>query len=95
VPENADARRLPGPGELRILTVLWENGPSTVREVYEAVSDETGWGYTTALKMLQLMHEKRLVIRDTSNTAHTYAAAASAARTRRAIVDDLLHRVYG
>lgn len=92
---TSESIRLPGPGELLILSTLWENGPSTVRFVYDAISEQTAWGYTTVLKMLQLMHEKGLVIRDTTQIAHTYAAAVPASRTRQALLRDLLSRGFG
>ena len=60
--------------ELNILRILWVNGESTVREVHEALNEEEASGYTTALKMLQVMHQKGLVIRDDSERAHVYSA---------------------
>ena len=60
--------------ELRVLKALWERGPSTVRQVWEALAGERPIGYTTALKMLQIMEEKGLVTRDKSQRAHVYQA---------------------
>ena len=83
-------RRQPTPAELEILRVLWEHGPSTVREVHERSSSERPTGYTTVLKLLQIMTDKGLVRRDESARAHVYAAAlpedddAAAARARPA-----------
>ncbi len=85
---------LPSEGELRLLRALWERGPSTVRAVHEAVARQTGWGYTTVLKLLQIMHGKRLVIRDDSQRTHVYAAAAPPERTRGALVADLAERAF-
>jgi predicted transcriptional regulator len=84
----------PTPAELEILRVLWTRGPSTVREVHEALGDrETG--YTTALKLLQIMAEKGLVARDETARAHVYAARVEEADTQRQLVRELLDRAFG
>lgn len=90
-------RDLPKPteAELAILRVLWERGPSTVREVTEHLQDERGTGYTTALKLMQIMTEKGLVKRDESERSHVYEAVVSAEITQRQLVGDLLERVFG
>ena len=90
-------RILPRPtdAELAILRVLWELGPSTVREVQEALHEERGTGYTTALKLLQIMTEKGLVRRNDSQRTHVYEAAASRDQTQRQLVTDLLERAFG
>ncbi|MCP4898976.1 MAG: BlaI/MecI/CopY family transcriptional regulator, partial [bacterium] len=80
--------------ELAILGVLWERGPSTVREVHEALADHQSVGYTTVLKLMQIMTEKGLVHRDESARAHVYQAAASQERTQRSLVGDLLDRAF-
>ena len=85
----------PTAAELAILRVLWDRGPSTVRDVTEALQDERGTGYTTALKLLQIMTEKGLVRRDESSRAHAYEAVASAETTQRQLVSDLLDRAFG
>ena len=85
--------RKPTDGELAILRVLWTRGPSTVRHVAEALERETG--YTTALKLLQIMTEKGLVRRDETSRTHVYQAAASEAQTQRTLVSDLLDRAFG
>jgi BlaI family penicillinase repressor len=85
--------RKPTDGELAILRVLWTRGPSTVRHVAEALERETG--YTTALKLLQIMTEKGLVRRDESSRTHVYEAAASEDQTQRTLVSDLLDRAFG
>lgn len=85
----------PTEAELAILRVLWDRGPSTVREVTEALQDERGTGYTTALKLLQIMTDKGLVQRDESSRAHAYEAVASAETTQRQLVSDLLERAFG
>jgi BlaI family transcriptional regulator, penicillinase repressor len=89
--------RLPRPtdAELAILHVLWGRGPSTVRQVHEALSDERETGYTTTLKLLQIMAEKELVRRDESDRTHVYAARASEEQTQRQLVQHLLDRAFG
>jgi predicted transcriptional regulator len=86
---------LPTEGELRLLRVLWERGPSTVREVQQALSGAGESGYTTVLKLLQIMHGKGLVIRDESSRTHVYAAAGLPETTQRALVTDLIDRAFG
>ncbi|HYO51700.1 BlaI/MecI/CopY family transcriptional regulator [Archangium sp.] len=86
----------PTDAELGILRVLWERGPSTVREVHEALNkDEEGTGYTTVLKLMQIMTEKGLVKRDESQRAHVYSARATQQKTQRQLVTDLLDRAFG
>lgn len=89
-------RDLPRPtdAELAILRVLWDRGPSTVRDVTEALHEERGTGYTTALKLLQIMTEKGLVQRDDSQRTHVYEAVAPAEVTQRQLVSDLLDRAF-
>jgi predicted transcriptional regulator len=90
-------RDLPRPtdAELAILRVLWERGPSTVRDVTEALFDERGTGYTTALKLMQIMIEKGLVRRDDTQRSHVYEAVAPAEVTQKQLVADLLARAFG
>ena len=85
-------RRKPTDAELAILRVLWTRGPSTVRQVAEAMDREAG--YTTVLKLLQIMTEKRLVVRDESARTHVYQAAYTQDQTERQLVTDLLDRVF-
>jgi len=85
-------RRKPTDAELGILRVLWARGPSTVREVTETLGRDTG--YTTVLKLLQIMTEKRLVRRDESSRTHIYEAAFTQDQTERQVVADLLDRVF-
>jgi predicted transcriptional regulator len=85
----------PTEAELELLRVLWERGPSTVREIHEAAGDEKETGYTTTLKILQKMAEKGLVRRDKSQRSHVYTAALKAEQTQRQLVRDLLHRAFG
>ena len=86
-------RRKPTDGELAILRVLWSLGPCTVRQVAEALGRDTG--YTTALKLLQIMTEKGLVLRDESERTHIYRAASTEDQTQRQLVTDLLDRAFG
>jgi len=85
-------RRRPTDAELAILRVLWTRGPSTVREVAEAMGREGA--YTTVLKLLQIMTDKRLVRRDESSRTHVYEATSSEEVTQRQLVADLLDRVF-
>lgn len=80
--------------ELAILQVLWRRGPSTVRDVHTALSAADGTGYTTILKLMQIMHDKRLVKRDESDRSHVYSAAHSAARVESDLLAGLLSRVF-
>jgi predicted transcriptional regulator len=85
----------PTDAELAILRVLWERGPSTVRQVHEVLSRERPTAYTTALKLLQIMTEKGLVRRDESERTHIYHARLSEEQTQRQLVRDLLDRAFG
>ena len=85
----------PTEAELTLLNILWKIGPATVRQVHEAVSETQKTGYTTVLKILQIMHEKSLVIRDESNRAHVYAAANSETHTQSSLIKDLITRAFG
>ena len=84
----------PTEAELEILHVLWARGPSTVRDVHAALYREHGGGYTNALKLLQVMHAKGLVVRDDAQRAHIYRAAHSKGRTQRRFLNDLVARVF-
>lgn len=92
MPENSPQK--PTPAELVILRVLWERGPSTVREVMDSLTGEREMGYTTVLKFLQIMLEKKLVSRDDSGKTHVYTAAMPAEKMQRRIVGDLLDKVF-
>jgi predicted transcriptional regulator len=90
-------RRLvkPTEAELAILRVLWKRGPSTVREVTDELHRDRGTGYTTALKLLQIMTDKGLVRRNDSTRSHVYEASAPAETTQRQLVGDLLDKAFG
>jgi len=90
---RTEKRPLPTDGELAILRVLWSRGPSTVRDVHEALPGRST-GYTTVLKLLQIMLDKGLVARDESARAHIYAAAEAAESTQRRLVDNLVGRAF-
>jgi BlaI family penicillinase repressor len=83
----------PTEAELQILAVLWRRGASTVRDVHEELGGRTG--YTSVLKLMQIMAEKGLLARDLSARSHVYRAVHSEAATQRKIVGDLLHRGFG
>jgi predicted transcriptional regulator len=85
----------PTDAELAILRVLWERGASTVRDVHDELSRTQATGYTTILKLLQIMTEKGLVVRDESQRAHIYEARNSEQRTQRQLLGDLLDRAFG
>ena len=84
----------PTASELEILHVLWGRGPSTVREVQEALSQTKETGYTGVLKLLQIMTAKGLVRRDESQRAHVYDAFRPAEQTKRQLAMDMLQRVF-
>jgi BlaI family transcriptional regulator, penicillinase repressor len=87
-------RQKPTSAELKILRVLWNRGPSTVREVHEVLSEERATGYTSVLKFLQIMTEKGLVQRNEAQRAHVYQACLPAEQTKRQLAGDILHRVF-
>ena len=84
----------PTESELEILQILWEKGSGTVREVHEKLMETKKAGYTTTLKLMQIMHEKGLVSRDTSNRSHIYRAAVSQEKTRKLLVDKMIKTLF-
>jgi predicted transcriptional regulator len=88
--------KLPKPteAELAILGVLWQRGPSTVRQVYDALNATKKTGYTTVLKFMQIMTEKGLVSRDETPYAHVYQARLQQEQAQRTLVTDLLDRAF-
>ncbi len=80
--------------ELAILGILWNNGPSTVRQVNEEMNKQQKTGYTTTLKLMQIMTEKGLVVRDDSKFQHIYKPAISEEKTQNQVVGDLLEKVF-
>jgi len=86
---------LPTEVELAILRVLWAKGPSTVRDIHNALKDERGTGYSTTLKMVQVMTEKELVLKDDSQRPQVYRPARREDQTQLQLVDDLIQRGFG
>ena len=85
----------PTESEIEILGVLWAQGPSTVRQVHERLSAGRDVGYTTTLKLMQIMTDKGLVTRDESARTHVYSARAGEGQTQRQLVRDLLDKAFG
>jgi predicted transcriptional regulator len=90
------SKSLPRPteAELELLRILWDKEPATVREIYDALNLQRPSGYTTVLKMLQIMTAKGLVVRDEANRAHVYRAALSQDDTQSEILKDLSMRLF-
>jgi predicted transcriptional regulator len=84
----------PTEGEHAILTVLWERGPSTVRAVHEALAHR-GTGYTTVLKLLQIMTDKGLVVRDERDKSHIYSAKLAQKAAEKRLIRDLVDKAFG
>ena len=91
------ARSQPRPtdAELAILGVLWTRGASTVRQVHEALAETRDTGYTTTLKLMQIMADKGLVKRNETARTHVYTAMAGEEQTQRQLVQDLVDRAFG
>lgn len=84
----------PSDGELAILRVLWSRGPATVRDVHGELSKERDLGYTTVLKLMQIMVEKGLVTRNESSRTHVYQAAQGQSSTQACLLKDLLQKAF-
>jgi len=84
----------PTEAELNILKVLWEKGASTVRQVHETLHEKGGIAYTTTLKLMQIMTEKNLVMRDTSSRTHIYQAGIEQGQTQNRLVQDLVDAAF-
>ena len=85
----------PTESELEILQVLWEKNKATVREVHEALSEHKDSGYTTTLKLMQIMFEKGLVKRDDSSKTHIYQANVSKESTQKQLVGKMVNALFG
>lgn len=85
----------PTEAELEILQVIWENGPSTVRFVNDLLSHQKNVGYTTTLKIMQIMADKGLLARDTSVKTHIYKVAVSQQETQKQLIDKLTNTAFG
>jgi len=88
------SHRNPTSSELEILHVLWEHGPSTVREVHQTLSEKRPIGYTSVLKLMQIMTGKGTVRRNEEQRAHVYEAVQPAEKTKRELALDVLQRVF-
>ena len=84
----------PTDSELEILNILWDKGPSTVREVHEVLEKSKDAGYTTTLKLMQIMFEKELLKRDASNKSHIYTANISQEKTQGEYVQRIIDNVF-
>jgi len=91
---NQEPLQKPTASELEILRVLWARGPSTVREVHQELQERKSLGYTTVLKLLQIMTAKGTVRRNEEQRAHVYQACQPATETKRQLVGDVLQRVF-
>lgn len=87
--------RRPTPAELEILRVLWRHGASTVRDVHATLNPARPIGYTTVLKLMQIMTEKGILGRDENPRAHVYSARVAESQTKRELVRDLIDRAFG
>ena len=91
---KTDSKFHPTPSELAILQILWSRGPSTVREIHEILAREKDVGYTSALKLLQIMTAKGIVKRTEEQRAHVYSANQPAEKTKQQFAADVLKRVF-
>ncbi len=85
----------PTESEMEILNILWDKGPCTVREVHEVLEQNKDAGYTTTLKLMQIMHDKKLLKRDESNKSHVYTANVSQEKTQGQMVKRMIDNVFG
>lgn len=85
---------IPTEAELEILDVLWDESPASVREINEKLCKKREVGYTTTLKMLQIMHKKGLVERNTNQRSHTYVALIKQTNTQKKLIHDLLEKAF-
>lgn len=84
----------PTESELEILQILWEKGNCTVRDVHEILEKSKDSGYTTTLKLMQIMHEKGLVARDTSSKTHIYTSLVNQQKTEQHLVNKMIDNVF-
>jgi len=80
--------------ELTILGILWDHGPTTVRKINEVMNEQESTGYTTTLKLMQIMTEKGLLVRDESQWPHVYKPAIPEERTQKQLLGDLLEQAF-
>jgi BlaI family transcriptional regulator, penicillinase repressor len=88
------AQTKPTDGELSVLQILWERGPSTVKDIHRALAGDRDLPYTTVLSALQAMHEKGLVSRDASSRQHVYTPSLDELDARSSLVDDLVAKAF-
>lgn len=91
---NKRSEPKPTEAELAILQVLWDRGPRTVRQVQDVLESQRGTGYTTTLKLMQIMFDKGLLQRDDSNRSHIYSPAVTRQKTQRRLIGELLDRAF-
>ena len=91
----AESGQRPTDAELAILNVIWDRDEATVREVHEVLAGASERGYTTTLKLMQLMHEKGLLSREAAGRQHVYRTAINREETQRLLVNDLADRAFG
>lgn len=91
----ADSAPRPTDAELTILRVLWDLGPSSVRDVHDVLSRERTFAYTTTLKFLQIMTDKGLVVREERGRQHLYRARHTQKAMQRSLIRDLMDRAFG
>lgn len=89
------ADRKPTDSELIILNVVWERGSATVREVFDKLGPEQGMGYTTVLKLMQIMTDKGILVRDESVRPQVFSAARTQKQSQRHMLRDLMDRAFG
>jgi predicted transcriptional regulator len=85
----------PTESELEILQILWEKGNATVREVHEELAKTKDVGYTTTLKLMQIMHEKGIVKRDESMRTHVYQSAVNKEKTQKHLLGKMIDTLFG
>jgi BlaI family transcriptional regulator, penicillinase repressor len=85
----------PTESELEILQIIWSRGLATVREVHEELAKTKDVGYTTTLKLMQIMHEKGIVKRDDSMRTHVYQAAVNKERTQKHLLNKFIDSLFG
>lgn len=87
-------KNYPTESELEVLQILWEHGPSSVRKVNEKLNEKREVGYTTTLKIMQIMTEKGLVTRNTDSRTHVYHSAVKEAETQTSLLDSFIQKTY-
>ena len=92
---NADPPLRPTDSELEILGIIWKLGPSSVRRINEELNTRKRVGYTTTLKIMQIMHEKGLLVREEKGRKHIYMTAIKEEETRRILLDRLVKSAFG